>query len=197
MTMRLVGAVILSTLAVLSCSPRVKPIHVKLIYASTVDDDVSPLDASCDIVIGSISDGRSNRETLGMAGSAIIGHGVVQWVREGIEVLTGPTNPPASSGDGVGSPVSIHVVVQKVYCAAQPNRLRGTVVLAVRYERDGAVLGQSSYRGQSVREKGALSSANYSFSDGAILRTLNEAMDDAVSQVRFDLQTVCISERPN
>ncbi len=163
------------------------PIVLKMTYeADAFRTDENPgvgRGASCEIRTMSISDRRSETESLGLLGYAPVrGEGVTEWVDAGIR-RHAPTKGALTAGT-VPVGLDLEVGVKKLFVQENTLRLHGVVLLevAVRGGRGDPVA--KTYRGDA----GRLAWTN---SRSELLDVFNRALDDAVGQLAGDLQPLC------
>jgi len=186
-----VGA-LLVMLGLTGCVPARVPINLDLQYAPPGEDyAVEPAPSPGRIGIVTVKDDRSNKETIGTTNLPIIGTNIVPWLHDGLGSLADygheVIDPVLLGGDSFDG-VAMDVTLIKLYCSSTPMTMRASLVCSVRFTVGGEMLGQRTYRGEYVKEKGFLAGSNYAFSELTLMMGLNLAMDDLVDKVEQDVR---------
>jgi hypothetical protein len=179
--------VLAAGVAAAGCGTRSGPIAIDLRYQAWMDTAPRARAAPCRVAVRGVEDERSNREHLGVIGSAPVhADRVPEWIADGLGRLVGQrrlvrVGGPASAG---GEDVVGDVAIRHVYARTAVSQLEGVVVLGARFtRRPGAVI-EREYRRSAHR-------LNWFGAGGEVVMVLNEALSDVVRRIGNDVPRVC------
>jgi hypothetical protein len=179
-----------ASLALFSACANTEPIFVNLIRdpSASGSADEHANKQSCRIVIVSVTDDRTNRETLGVAaGQPIIGHSVVEWVARGFRELGKAGYPIRSSGQEdvpSGSDLITEVSIRRVYARTFLTQFEGVVALKVKFSGRQDPTTERDYRASAIRQ-------NWVNGNVEVANLLNDALVAAVRRIGEDIERIC------
>jgi hypothetical protein len=178
-----------ASLALFAACANTEPMFVNLIRDPSAS---GPADGhankqSCRIVIASVTDDRTNRETLGVAaGRPIIGHSVVEWVALGFRELGKAGYSVHSLGQdaGSGSDLITEVSIRRVYARTFLTQFEAVVALKVKFSGRQDPMTERDYRASATR-------LNLVNGNVEVANLLNDVLAVAVRRIGEDVERIC------
>jgi hypothetical protein len=142
----------------------------------------------CRISIASILDARLDRETIGSIGPRPVRAppDTRAWVRNVLVTLQdyGAQVSFDAAGQRQHDELSAAVELKRLWVTNVATSKAVGIVLVVRYERDGALIKEATYRG-------SVSGINWFGTSDELQATLDEAFGQIVTAMRGDLAALC------
>ncbi|MBK8167662.1 MAG: hypothetical protein IPK64_17080 [bacterium] len=182
------------------CAPTWKPLEINLAYEPIADSksvEATRAPKPARIAIASVTDDRSNKDTIGTTNVPVLGDGILPWLNEGFRSLAtyGHQVDDAAPPDRAAFPgFVLDVSLTKLYCSSQVASLRTAVICVVTFHQGDVVLGRRTYRGENVKEMALLTGSYFKFSEREIMYGLNYGLSSVVDQAERDLRAF-IEER--
>jgi hypothetical protein len=176
-------------LSVIGCATT-EPITLHLPYDSVAANGAveSEKDMSCRVVLGAVKDERTNRETLGRFGARpLVAEHVTDWIQYRLQNLRGDgyTLQIAAAGlQPATSDFTGEIGIGRLYARTLTMTFEAVVTLTGKFRRHGEPTIERHYRGSDTK-------VNWMGGNWEIIGILNQALDNALSQMGEDLKTLC------
>lgn len=192
---RNIGTVTLMAALLLGgCAPTWKPLELNLAYQPIGEirtTEAPPVPGSGRIAFTSLTDDRSNKDTIGTTNVPVLGNDILPWLEAGFRSLDsyGYQVDDSAPADTAAYPgIVLQVSLTKLYCSSQISTMRTAVICVVTFTRANEMLGRRTYRGEYIKEKSLFGNADYAFSADTIMYGLNYGLASVVDQVENDLR---------
>jgi hypothetical protein len=167
-----------------------EPLALHLPYGSVTTSrvDQTEKNRSCRIVIAAVRDERPNRETLGYFGTRpLVAEHVTEWIQSRLGTLS-RDGYTLQSAPGDFMPTTSYLTgevgVRRIYARTLTMTFEAVVTIAGRFRGGEDGMTERQYRGSSTK-------VNWMGGNWEIIGILNEALDDALSQMGEDLKMLC------
>jgi hypothetical protein len=142
--------------------------------------------ALCRVRIGDVHDLRDDNLTMGAYGEFTLrATDTASWVRAGLQSLNRDQRLLVDDATQDSSALVLNADLLKAYVMDSAQEARATnVVVRVHFSRQGAVLGEKTYRGADA-------GLNWTGSKGETQSSLNDALNQIVDAVDQDVMGYC------
>lgn len=145
--------------------------------------------SSCRVAIGEVTDTRSDKESMGEVGGRYIrAENAVGWIRSGLDSLKLDQRIQFVDAADPGADLVLAVELMKAYAQSASATKNANVVVRARYSRNGAQIGERTFRGDD-------SGANWASMDGEGQGVLNQALKEVIASLDYDLLQRCTANR--
>lgn len=176
------------------CAQTWKPIELNLSFEPI--DKINDLETTqapkpARLCFASLSDDRSNKDTIGTIGAPVLGSDILPWLEAGfrsLELYGHQVDESAPEDAAAFNGIGLDISLTKLYCSSKISTMRTAVVCVVTFTQGAEELGRRTYRGEYIDEKSLFGSADYRFSEESIMYALNFGLASVVDQVEKDLR---------